>query len=337
MEHPEDTAAGLTKPVEQYNLITEKDEKHPMRPFDRWEVKAYYTDDDKVIITGVYSVVGIYWLSVTEIREQETIRRIFDYVSALKPTGWASLRNTIGRSLYSEPALIRLYHNTPKQADDIFAYYQRIQDSILEQEQGGKYYDLRKYNLVTPDDAYPATYMPCAEHSLIKVTYADDGDIIITGVADNNFIHWFSVTKIDDIGTNSKIIEWLSFCVPTVLAFHSAVLRKTKYTYEQMQSFYSAEVHTAEDILRQKKNAEAKSRTPDGDGQLIQTMKHWNKTLSVGRLDPEKAYRKHQKLIEEIQAKSFLRCSDNPEVRELYNQASQLCSDIYNGYMTAMH
>ena len=53
MEHPEDTAARLQKPVEQYNLITEKDEMHPMRPFDRWEVKAYYTADDKVIITGV--------------------------------------------------------------------------------------------------------------------------------------------------------------------------------------------------------------------------------------------------------------------------------------------
>ena len=55
--------------------------------------------------------------------------------------------------------------------------------------------------------------MPNHRDRLIKAYYGEDNDIIIVGVADNCYIYWFSVTKMDDAETNRMILEWLNIYI----------------------------------------------------------------------------------------------------------------------------
>lgn len=164
--------------------------------------------------------------------------------------------------------------------------------------------------------------------------YGNDNDVIIVGVADNCYIYWFSVTKMDDDESNRMILEWLNICVPTKFGHGYIAAKKTKYTYEQIRNFYCAEIRNADDIIEQKKLAAEKSRTLNCEGDLLQKLRSYRKKLSSSTGDPRKDYAKHKNLIRKIESQSYLRGSDDPKVRELYNEVDSLCSHIYNSYMT---
>lgn len=320
--------------LQRFNLIDPEDKMYPINKQDRIykpHIKVYFTDHDDVIITGACALQGVWWLSVTNISEADEIRNVFNYVSKLEPAECANIHSVIRRTNYTDEQLRYFYYTFPQTADDIFDYYHRIEISILEQEKGGKYYEIQKYDLMTP---IKPNYMPDPRDRLIKAYYGNDSDVIIVGVADNCYIYWFSVTKMDDAETNRMILEWLNLCIPTKFGHGYIAVKKTQYTYEQIKSFYCADIKNADDIIKQKKNASEKSRKLNDDGDLIQQLRRYRKRLSNCSGDARKDYARHKNLIRKIEAKSYLRGSDDPKVRELYNEVDRLCSHIYNAYMT---
>ena len=319
--------------LQSFNLIDPKDKLYPINKQDRIykpHIKVFFTDHDDVIITGAYALQGVWWLSVTNISEADEIRNIFDYVLKLEPTECANIHSVIRRTNYTDDQLRYFYYILPQTADDIFEYYHRIELSILEIEKGGKYYEIQKYDLMDPQKP---NYMPNPRDRLIKAYYGEDNDIIIVGVADNCYIYWFSVTKMDDTETNWMILEWLNICVPTKFGHGYIAAKKTKYTYEQIRNFYCAEIKNADEIIQKRKAANARSKT---EGLTIKQMKSYIKKMSERSGDPVLDYKKNEQLINWIQSQTFLRCSDDPAEREIYNELYELCSSIYNAYMTAV-
>ncbi|HOO06582.1 MAG TPA: hypothetical protein PLH83_08850 [Ruminococcus sp.] len=260
--------------LQSFNLIDPKDKLYPINKQDRIykpHIKVFFTDHDDVIITGAYALQGVWWLSVTNISEADEIRNIFDYVLKLEPTECANIHSVIRRTNYTDDQLRYFYYILPQTADDIFEYYHRIELSILETEKGGKYYEIQKYDLMDPEKP---NYMPNPRDRLINVYYGEDNDIIIVGVADNCYIYWFSVTKMDDTETNRMILEWLNICVPTKFGHGYIAVKKTRYTYEQIRNFYCAEIKNADEIIQKRKAANARSKT---EGLTIKQMKSYIK------------------------------------------------------------
>lgn len=326
--------------IRKFNCIQPADILHPIDLQDEKNkpyIKVFYTDADDIIIAGMISFHGVYWLSVTDAGDTETIRAIFDCVSKLEPTEIANIHTVIGHTYYTDAELRLCYFNIPGSADEILAYHQRIRDSFRMKAEGGKYYDIQKYNCLTPENASKPKYMPNPDDRCIRVSYASNHDIIITGVADNNFIYWLSVTKADDIETNRMIFDYLHETVPTIFGSESFVLPKTQYTYAMYASFYCAELEHADDILTHRNEKKKQCKKQETDSRMLRKMKSDIKKLSVRSSDPFADYEKYKELISHIQSQTHLRCSDDPAVVSLYNELYELCSDIYNAYMTAAH
>ena len=73
--------------------------------------------------------------------------------------------------------------------------------------------------------------------------------------------------------------------------------------------------------------------------QFIGQLRSYKKKLeAIGNgKDPVKNYKRARSLIEKIEGWSYLRCSENPEVRALYDTLIRLGSGLYNAYMTETH
>lgn len=198
--------------------------------------------------------------------------------------------------------------------------------------------NIEKYNVLTPDIAETPRYQPDPKNRCIRVYYAKENDVIIVGEADPCYIFWMSVTKIDDIEINQMIIHYISQLEPAVFGCDSIVVeKKTKYTYEQLMQFYTAQVERADDILTIYKEKKQRSKQREADKKLIQSMKRDLKALEQRSIDPRFDFERNRERIERIQSQDYLRVSDNPQVRELYEQLDKCCSKLYNAYMTEAH
>ncbi len=194
--------------------------------------------------------------------------------------------------------------------------------------------NIEQLNCLTEDIAVIPKYVPNPKFRCIKAYYAQDNDVVIVGEADPNFIYWLSVTKTDDTETNRQIVAYLKQAEPKLYGHDSTVTdKKTKYTYEQLTSFYTVKITSAEEILTKYQGAKH-AAGQNADKALITKMKQQLAILSKCDPDPIKDYDKKEKLIKQIQSQSALRLSDNPKVRELYMELDKRCSDIYNEYMT---
>ena len=311
--------------LQRFNLIDPKDKMYPIDKQDRIykpHIKVYFTDHDDVIITGAYALQGVWWLSVTNISEADEIRNVFNYVSKLEPTECANIHSVIRRTNYTDEQLRYFYYTFPQTADDIFDYYHRIEISILEQEKGGKYYEIQKYDLMTP---IKPNYTPDPRDRLIKAYYGEDNDIIIVGVADNCYIYWFSVTKTDDAETNRMILEWLNICVPTKFGHGYIAVKKTRYTYEQIRNFYCAEIKNADEIIQKRKAANARSKT---EGLTIKQMKSYIKKCQNAVVIPFLITRKMSSLSIGYSLKHF--CGAQMILpREKYTMNFMSCAQVF--------
>ena len=193
------------------------------------------------------------------------------------------------------------------------------------------------YNCLTPDEAAVPKYTPNPKFRCIKVYYADENDVIIVGEADPNFIYWLSVTKMDDIQTNRMIVGYLLRMEPELFGHDSVVIeKKTKYTYEQLRSFYMVQISSADEILTRYQEAKRNSSSSqEAEQKRLAEMKKQLQILSRRGPDPVEDYERKKQLILKIRSQSKLRLSDNAKIRNLYERLDKLCSDIYNEYMTA--
>ena len=194
---------------------------------------------------------------------------------------------------------------------------------------------LESLNCLTPDVAVTPKYTPNPKFRCIKVYYVDNDDVIIVGEADPNFIYWLSVTKMDDTETNRQIVAYLKQTEPVLFSHDSTVTdEKTRYTYEQLKSFYTVQINDADEIVSMYCVAKQRSSSTS-DQRLIAKMKKQLAILNKCDPDPITDYSRKKALIQQIRSQSALRLSDNPKVRDLYEKLDKRCACIYNTYMSA--
>lgn len=193
---------------------------------------------------------------------------------------------------------------------------------------------VENYNRLKADTACVPNYTPDPADRCIQAYYAHNNDVILVGGSDVWLIYWLSVTKLDSVAINRQIVDYVLHMEPTVFGHRSDVLKKTAYTTEQLRSFYSAPVKRADDIIGQLQAAKQHCRRLEAEGKLISELQQHLKLLSCNVFGAADFYRKNEKLITQLKSMKYLRVSDNPEIRDLYEQLDKRCSKLYNAYMT---
>lgn len=194
---------------------------------------------------------------------------------------------------------------------------------------------VERYNYLNSSNSVTPNYMPNPICYRIRVYYPDAQHVIIVGEADNNYIYWLSVTKLKDAETNRMICDYISQLQPTVFGSIDQVLKsKTKYTYEMLETCYSVSLKSAKDIEKHYQIIKERCRFREANGKYLALMKYYLNILTALTSDPCHDYFEKRSLIELIRSESYLRVSDNPQVRELYNELDKCCANLYNAYMT---
>ncbi len=300
-------------------------------PDEKPYIKVFYTSADDIIIAGMVADRGVYWLSVTDAKDENTIREIFDHVSGTGPRKYTNIQAAIANTYYTDEQLKLFHFSLPATADDIFAYYRKIKDSLGSAGEFGRFAEIQKLNCLIPKKP---NYWPNQKFRCIHAHYAENNDVIIVGFADNNYIFWLSVTKMDDYETNHLIVEYLSMIEPAEFGSGSAALDKTQYTYEQFRWLYYTTITSAEDITELYQQAKSKSGgTREDQNKIISKLQKYMSALSKYG-NPVENYHKNYDIFRDIWSLKYLRCSDNPKIRELFHQLELLSSGIYNTYMT---
>lgn len=194
--------------------------------------------------------------------------------------------------------------------------------------------DIRKYNCVTPENAAQPKYTPNPADRKAEVYYTDKGQVIIVGVADNNFIYWLSVTRMDDLSTNRAIFAEITANEPKLYGHFYLALEKTKYSYEAVKGMYSAVLRQAEMIVPHYEETKKLCQMREVRGKYIEILRCYLDMLGTTTGDARKDYAQHEALIKLIKSEKYLRLSDNDTVRQLYKQLENRCCRIYQDYMT---
>ena len=300
-------------------------------PDEKPYIKVFYTSADDIIIAGMIADRGVYWLSVTDAKDESTIRAVFDHVSGIEPKKYADIQAAIANTYYTDEQLKLFHCSLPVTADDIFAYYRKIKDSLSSAGEFGRFAEIQKLNCLIPEKP---NYWPNQKFRCIHAHYAENNDVIIVGFADNNYIFWLSVTKMDDYETNHMIIEYLSMIEPSEFGHVSTALDKTNYTYEQFRWLYYTTITRAEDITELYQQAKSRSGgTREDQNKIISKLQKMMGALSNSG-NPVQNYHKNYDIFQEIWSLKYLRCSDNPKIREMYHQLEMLSNGIYQDYMT---
>ncbi len=193
---------------------------------------------------------------------------------------------------------------------------------------------VEEYNCLTVDHICVPNYTPDPKHRCIQAYYALNNDVILIGEADLCYIYWLSVTKLDADAINRQIVDYVLHMEPTVFGQVSDVLEETAYTLKQLRSFYSAPVKQADDIILHLQEAKERCKSHEKNGKFVQELQHYLKVLSYEAASPAAFYRKQKRKITRLQSMKYLYCSDNPKVRELYEQLDKCCEHLYSAYMT---
>ena len=193
---------------------------------------------------------------------------------------------------------------------------------------------VEEYYCLTLDTACAPNYTPDPADRCIQAYYALNNDVILIGGSDPWLIYWLSVTKLDTDAINRQIVDYVLHMEPTVFGHRSNVLEKTEYTEEQLRSFYSAPVNQADDIILHLQEAKERCKSLEAKGVIVQQLRHYLKVLSYEAASPAAFYRKHKSQITRLRSMRYLYCSDNSEVKDLYEQLDKCCAGLYNAYMT---
>ncbi len=197
--------------------------------------------------------------------------------------------------------------------------------------------NIEKYNYLTPDLAQEPRYSLKPISRKIMLYFLDDTHIALIGEADNYYIYWLSVTKREDAQTNRMIFAHISANDPKIFGSRSNAIEKTKYSYEQLTNAYSAELKCAEDIQIIYEKAIRLCRAREANRQYFRIMQYYYGLLTPVIGDAMQMYKQNKELIELIKSESYLRISENKQVREMYQKLWKAARDLYNQYMTEAH
>ncbi len=193
---------------------------------------------------------------------------------------------------------------------------------------------IEKFNCVTPENAAEPRYLPDPADRRIQVYYTGGEQVIIVGVADNNYICWLSVTEMKDLSKNRAIFAEINADKPKLYGHLHTALKKTKYSYEKVKGMYSTVLRQAEMIVPHYEKTRKLCRLREVKGKYIEILRCYQDMLAARTGDACADYERHKVLIELIRSEQYLRLSDNETVRSIYKELEDRCERLYQDYMT---
>lgn len=223
--------------------------------------------------------------------------------------------------------------------------------------------NIEEINLVSKEVIIIPNYSLKNSLPWIDVYFNDQGQVLIVGVVDNNYIYWASLTKSDDRELNRSIFDYISRGkIRKVSHLHQAlkvagldygkVKRWVKISLKRKPddpmyfftpfdgNYGSAQMENngkffAKDISYYLTRVRAKCAFREAGGTYEKVLDHYLSVLSADNGD-QRYYEKVKGLINIIEAEEYLYASGIPEIRSKYIELRELSEKLYNRYMSAV-
>lgn len=194
------------------------------------------------------------------------------------------------------------------------------------------------------------------EHRVIDFIYTSDKRVVLLGSMDGQYPYWVSETDIDNIETNTSIMESI------LHGNYSLFIREGGDLYWKLKNHYRRRIYIsgnnvrtpfdhgysndkdqlkywgrfiAQDIFYYHNRLKKLCEIREFNGRYLEFLQSYLETLKTDTSsDPVKDYENKKILMELIRSEDYLLLSDNKEIRELYIQIRDIISELYNTYMT---
>lgn len=223
---------------------------------------------------------------------------------------------------------------------------------------------VEELNLVCEKSAVRPNYDLSGRAPYIKFYFTLAGELILVGEVDNNYIHWLSVTKIDDAGANERIFNHLAGCAwPYPYVSHEYLaLRQKGLEYEVLKQAYAARLtpgkeggtawetpfghyygrdqaenngrYFAQDVRLFARALQKKCEVRQAGGAYKTILRAYIQAVSA--IDFMSYPNEIEPLAGLLAGESYLALSPDKEVRELYYRCREACGQKYNAYMSAV-
>ena len=220
-------------------------------------------------------------------------------------------------------------------------------------------HEIEQYNMVKISNAANPRYDISSVETYITLYFNNFGDVIIIGNVDNNYIYWLSVTKTEDMELNEQIFNHVANDCVINVAHEYKVLKQANIKYDELKDYYSVRltrVHThnmawktpfghyygkdnvekngyffARDIKGFVDSVHVRCELREAGGRYEAVLEEYETMLSAADTYDYRV----RTLDELLKAESYLTISLNENVRKSYKKCCEMCSNLYNAYMTA--
>ena len=201
----------------------------------------------------------------------------------------------------------------------------------------------------------PAYRQDLSSKRTVEFAYLpDDNKAVLLGSMDGSYPYWISETDIDDIETNSAIIEnVLHKDFSSFTGMEGEIYWKLKDSYRRRILVSDDEVKTpfghgyakqqpqywcrfiAKDIYDHHKRLKEFCKERELDGRYLLFLQIYLEKLETETAsDPLKDYENKKILMDLIRSEDYLLASDNRDIRDTYIRIRNLISELHNTYMS---
>jgi len=223
--------------------------------------------------------------------------------------------------------------------------------------------DINRLNLVNQKTEEMPNYDLKKRETSIKIYLNLTGNLIILGVVDNNYIHWASITKTNEIEVNESIFNYISNVKYDIVSSEYKALESVNIRYEELKKWYCSSLTRADEnnmawrtpfghyygVDQVKNNGlyfakdvncflaslQKLCHYRESNGNYIIVLRGYYDILSGDKGDYA-YYELVKPLIGILEQENYLRVSENDEIRKLYVECMNQCSRLYNQYMTVV-
>lgn len=219
---------------------------------------------------------------------------------------------------------------------------------------------MHRFNLITNENSVEPKYDVHNREPYYCICVSPQEEVCIKEVADANYLSWCSLTNVSDQSTNAAIFNYLlnsserkyanEFYVLgsryyEVRHWHRFIVRKEFYEDEKQYRspvsglFFGGDpqhnkglflANEIQQFVRQELNKCHFRLMDDTYRDILQRYK----IILMKETSPEYYYQM-KPIMAILESESYLKLCPNEEVRHLYLECLQQCSNLYNAYMSA--
>lgn len=222
----------------------------------------------------------------------------------------------------------------------------------------------KEYNLIKDINIVKPNYHPRPEQRSMKGVFISDKEILLFGMADNNYLFWISKTDISDIEKNAEIIDYILYGEYENLASSGEEIkvlnrysknRNELYFFNLYLSFdsrgnkiWTSDVYVNIEYGYEKRGGRTManvianmpqklvklSQNREANGTYKIVLKDYLKMMDITLSDPWEDYIRIKDVLDILRQERYLLFSDDYEIREMYCRICDIGDEKYNKYMS---